>query len=405
MSITPLGDGITAPKGYQAAGVACGIKSEGKLDLAVLASQVRCTAAAVFTANRLKGASLLVGQENLHDQHAQAVVVNSGNANACTGERGLLDAQEMCRTLGRLMSIPAADVIPSSTGVIGVYLPLPTIREGIQAAHSQLSREGGSQMAHAIMTTDTVPKESAYKIVAGGQEVRIGGCAKGAGMIHPNMATMLCFLTTDARVSPDILHAWLKDAVDQSFNRISVDGETSCDDTVLILANGLCGGETVHSEDTELGAAFKRALNAVCWDLARALVKDGEGVNRTMRITVRGAKSQDDADRAARGIAVSPLVKTAIAGGDPNWGRIINAAGYSGADFDPGAVTLWIGDVKVMESGVCARFDEAAAAAVFQMDEFEVVLDLNAGRAESWYYTSDLTHGYVDINADYTHRT
>ena len=405
MTITRVDGGVTASKGFTATGVAAGIKSGGAPDLAVLASQVRCSAAAVFTTNKLKGAGVVVGHENLQDRHAQAVVVNSGNANACTGERGLLDASEMCRTLGRLMHIPSADVVPSSTGVIGVYLPLPNIRKGIEDAHAQLSSEGGASMAEAIMTTDTHPKQVAYKIVAAGQEVHIGGCAKGAGMIHPNMATMLCFLTTDARVEPDTLDRWLREAVDNSFNRMSVDGDTSCCDTVLVLSNGLSGGESIHNEASELGAEFRRALGAICWDLARALALDGEGVERACRIAVRGAKSVDDAKQVAKTIAVSPLVKTAIAGGDPNWGRIINAAGYSGVDFDPGLADLWIGEIRVMEKGQPAQFEESDAASVFRQEEFEVTLDLNAGREDYWYYTTDLTHGYVDINADYTHRT
>ncbi len=405
MTITRVDGGVTAPKGFTAAGIAAGIKSAGAPDLAVLASQVRCTAAAVFTTNRLKGAGVIVGRENLEDQHAQAVVVNSGNANACTGERGLLDASEICRTLGRLMNVPSTDVVPSSTGVIGVYLPLPAVRKGIEEAHAQLSPEGGSAMAEAIITTDTHPKQVAYKVVAAGQEVHIGGCAKGAGMIHPSMATMLCFLTTDARVDPETLNRWLREAVDTTFNRLSVDGDTSCCDTVLILSNGLSGGESISNEASELGAEFHRALGAICWDLARALALDGEGVERACRIAVRGAKSLEDAKKIAKTIAVSPLVKTAIAGGDPNWGRIINAAGYSGVDFDPGLADLWIGDIRVMEKGEPAHFEETDAAAIFRQEEFEVTLELNAGREAYWYYTTDLTHGYVEINADYTHRT
>lgn len=405
MSITRIDGGVTAPKGFTAAGVAAGIKSGGKLDVSLLVSQVRCAAAAVFTTNQLKGASLLVGREHLEDRHAQAVIVNSGNANACTGERGLLDAQEMCRTLARLMNIPVTDIIPCSTGVIGIFLPLANVRKGIETAFDQLSKEGHKAMAEAILTTDLVPKESAYKIVAEGCEVHLGGCAKGSGMIHPNMATMFCFLTTDARIAPETLDTWLRDAVNQSFNRITVDGDTSCCDTVLILANGLGSGREIGDDDSDLCVQFKKALRHITWDLARAIACDGEGVQRTCLIKVRGTKSNEDATTIARAIAQSPLYKTAMAGGDPNWGRIINAAGYSGVQFDPNQVDLWIGDIKVMDRGMRATYEEADAAAVFSKKEFEVSLDLHQGTGESWYYTTDLTQGYIDINADYRHRT
>ncbi len=401
MAITKIEGGVTACKGFAASGISAGIKKNGKPDLGLLVSQVRCAAAATFTTNRLKGASLLIGQEHLHDHHAQAVVVNSGNANACTGERGLLDAQEMCRTLARLHNIPASDVIPSSTGVIGVYLPLPVVRKGIETAYAQLSVDGGRQFTQAIMTTDTRAKESAYKIVADGHEVHLGGCIKGAGMIHPNMATMLCFLTTDARIDPETLQTWLREAVNNTFNRCTVDGDTSCCDTVLILSNGLSCGEMIGDDLHALGREFKQALHAVCWDLAREMIRDGEGVKRTCRILIRGAKSESAAQAIAKSIAISPLVKTAIAGCDPNWGRILNAAGYSGADFDASRVDLWLGSVRVLDGGVPADYQEADAARVFQQDEYEITLDLHAGNAEGWYYTCDLTHDYIDINADY----
>ncbi len=406
-TIEAIADGsVTTPRGYKAAGMAAGIKKSGALDLGLLVSQVRCPAAAVFTTNVLKGASLLISQEHLSDGHAQAVIVNSGNANACTGERGLLDAREITRVLSRKLNIPAQDVLPSSTGVIGEYLPLPKLREAIEPLTAQLQDgNGGQLMARAIMTTDTKPKYTARKVTVAGSTFSLGGIAKGAGMIHPNMATMLVFLTTDARLSTKSLQAFLKQAVDQSFNRFTVDGDTSCDDTVLLMANGLASGMEIVPSEGLLSTAFKEALNSLCLDLTYQLARDGEGVSKVVKIVVKGAKSNEDSLKVARCIAVSPLVKTAIHAGDPNWGRIINAAGYSGAFFDPMSTDLWIGDVKIMERGERSSFEESDAVNVMQQNEYEITLDLHQGRGEDFYITTDLSHAYIDINADYRNRT
>ncbi|MEW6233933.1 MAG: bifunctional glutamate N-acetyltransferase/amino-acid acetyltransferase ArgJ [Candidatus Omnitrophota bacterium] len=396
---------VTTPKGFKAAGVAAGIKGGEKLDLGILVSQVRCTAAGVFTTNAVKGASLLTTKEHLADGYAQAVIVNSGNANACTGERGLLDAKEMARALSRQLNIPVQDVLPSSTGVIGVYLPLPQIRDGVEKAVPRLREDGGEEMARAMMTTDTKPKYAARRVIAENQTFCLGGVAKGAGMIHPNMATMLVFLTTDARVDRQSLQTFLSEEIGASFNRFTIDGDTSCDDTVLLLANGLAGGRDIACDDSPLANAFREALHSLCLDLTMQLARDGEGVTKTAIVCVKGACTRADAVKIARSIAVSPLVKTAIHGQDPNWGRIINAAGYSGADFDPDCVDLWIGDVQVMERGERGRYEEEAAAQVMRGDGYEIILDLRQGTESDFYITTDFSNAYIDINADYRHRT
>lgn len=405
-TIQTLANGsVTSPKGYKACGVAAGIKSTGKLDLGFLVSQTRCATAGVFTTNQLKGASLLITKEHISDGYAQAVVVNSGCANACTGERGFLDAREIARCLGRKLNIASQDVLPSSTGVIGVYLPLPKIREAIDLAIPRLREDGGEEMAQAIMTTDTVMKSVAKKVVVDGREFTLGGCAKGAGMIMPMMATMLSFLTTDARVSPQNLQIFLKEAVERSYNRLTIDGDTSCDDTVLLMANGLSDSVEIVPGMGEAAEAFQQALNELCHDLVMKLAHDGEGVTKVATIQVRGTRSQAEAIRVARSIANSPLVKTAIHGSDPNWGRVLTAAGYCGVEFDPNIVDLWIGDIPMMKHGEPVRFDEAAAHALMEKSDYEITVDLHQGEASDFYITTDFSKDYVDINADYRHRT
>ncbi len=396
---------VTTPKGFKAAGIASGIKKSGKLDLGLLFSQVRCAAAGVFTTNVLKGASLLVSREHLTDGHAQAVIVNSGNANASTGERGMLDAREMCCCTARYLDIPAHDVLPSSTGVIGEYLPLPAIRTGIESLVPRLHENGGEEMARAIMTTDTVPKLTARRVTVEGHSFSIGGIAKGAGMIHPNMATMLVFLTTDARVNSSALHMFLMEAVDKSFNRLTIDGDTSCDDTVLLLANGLASGVEIVPDGDAIADAFREALQDLCLDLTLQLARDGEGVTKVVTIRVKGARTGDDAVRIARSMATSSLVKTAFHGQDPNWGRLITAAGYAGVSFDPNQTDMWIGNVNVMKNGERAMYEEIDAAAIMQQADYEVLIDLKQGDAKDFYITTDLSNAYIDINADYRHRT
>ncbi|MGC9327247.1 MAG: bifunctional glutamate N-acetyltransferase/amino-acid acetyltransferase ArgJ [Candidatus Hinthialibacter sp.] len=405
-TIQPIENGgVTSAKGFKAAGASAGIKASGKLDVGILASQVRCPAAGVFTTNQLKGASLLITKEHLSDGYGQVIFANSGCANACTGERGFLDAREIARHLARKLNIAATDVLPNSTGVIGVYLPLPKIREAVDRALPQLGEEGGMEMAKAIMTTDTVPKSTARKVTAGGHQFTVGGCAKGAGMIQPMMATMFSFITTDARISPPNLSIFLKNAVERSFNRLTIDGDTSCCDTVLLLANGLSSGVEIAPDSGPAGEAFQEALNDLCRDLAMQLARDGEGVTKAVAIQVRGARTREDAVHIARAIANSPLVKTAIHGGDPNWGRILTAAGYSGCAFDVNRVDLWIGPIQMMHHGEPAPFDEAEAHDLMKNTDYEIVVDLRQGEESDFYITTDLSKEYIDINADYRHRT
>ncbi|MFH1739343.1 MAG: bifunctional glutamate N-acetyltransferase/amino-acid acetyltransferase ArgJ, partial [bacterium] len=355
MSVKRCNGGVTAPMGFSAAGVSAGIKKGGRLDLGLLYSQVRSAAAAVCTTNQLKGESLQVSMEHLRDGYAQAVVVNSGNANACTGERGLLDAREMARAVGRLVNIPSQDVVVASTGLIGQFLPLPKIRKGIEQAVANLDPEGDSAMAKAIMTTDTVPKSAAYQVAESGRSFTLGGTAKGAGMIHPKMATMLAFLTTDARLAPDNLKHMLSEAIGRTFNRITVDRDTSCCDMVVILANGLATGEEIDPA-SPLGHAFEEALLALCKDLSQQLVHDGEGTTKVAEIICKGARDELEAAKIAETIATSLLVKTALFGGDPNWGRIVNAAGYSGVSFAVDKVELWIGPIRVFADGMPTKY-------------------------------------------------
>jgi glutamate N-acetyltransferase / amino-acid N-acetyltransferase len=396
---------VTSPQGYKAAGVSCGIKKSQKPDLGLLVSQVRCSAAGVFTTNTVKGASLLVARGNLEDGHAQAIIANSGNANACTGERGVLDAREITRMAGRVLDIPNQDILPNSTGVIGEYLPLPKVRKGIETIVSKLRDDGGVAMAEAIMTTDTFPKYAARRVSVDGLSFTLGGIAKGAGMIHPNMATMFGFLTTDARIGSANLRVFLKEAVDQSFNRFTIDGDTSCDDTVLLMANGLSCAKELAPGDGPVADAFQAALTDLCKELTYKLASDGEGVTKVVTIRVTGCASKDKATTIAKTIAISPLVKTAFHGEDPNWGRIINAAGYSPVDFDPTIVDMWIGDIQVMSKGEKADFLEDAAHQVMKQPRYEIVLAFHEGEQSDCYMTTDFSKDYVDINADYRHRT
>ncbi|MGI6455682.1 MAG: bifunctional glutamate N-acetyltransferase/amino-acid acetyltransferase ArgJ [bacterium] len=395
---------VTSPRGFRAAGVACGIKKSGWLDLGILVSDTPCAAAGVFTRNAVKGASLQVTQRHLKQGTAQAVVVNSGNANACTGERGIQDAITLSTMLAQRLNLKPEDVLPSSTGVIGQFLPLEKLQQGIEHALPRLSDEGGIEMAKAIMTTDTVLKYSARLVEIEGKTFTIGGIAKGSGMIHPNMATMLAYLTTDARVDAPTLNIFLKAAVDSSFNRLSIDGDTSCCDTVLLLANGTQEGVEI-SLNTHTGYVFLEALKSLCLELTMKMAFDGEGVTTVVKIHIENAPTQEDARRIACTIAKSPLVKTAIHGQDPNWGRFLNALGYSGAAVNPGKVDMWIGKVQVMKNGMKAEYSEEEAHQVMKNEEYEVRLNLNQGSCHDFYITTDFSKEYIDINADYRNRT
>ena len=402
----PLPDGSpTTPLGFRAAAVAAGIKQSGRPDLVLVASDRDCAAAGVFTRNQVAAAPVLLDRETLAAGRAalRGVIINAGNANACTGAPGLADAREMQRLAAAAVDARPEQFLVMSTGVIGVPLPMARVQAGVAAAAPLLSAEGGLAAAVAIMTTDTRPKRAAVEVELTGGRVRLGGMAKGAGMIHPNMATLLGLLTTDAAIAPDELDALLRDAVAGSFNAISIDGDTSTNDTVLLLANGAAG---VGLSDAESRARFAAALNDLCRQLAQMIVRDGEGATRVVTLHVTGAASAADARRVADAVATSPLVKTAFAGGDPNWGRILAATGRSGATVDPERLSLWVGapgaePLQLVRAGTPTAFREADAAAVFALPEFTAHVDLALGDGEATLWTTDLTHEYVTINADY----
>lgn len=397
-----LEGGITAVPGILAAGVTAGIKPSGKKDLALIYSSAPARAAAVFTTNQIKGAPVLVSQEHVRGRRAQAIVANSGCSNVCTGEQGLRDAREMTRTVGELLRIPSQQVLVASTGVIGHGLPMDKIRAALPRLVKALSPQGGRSAAEAIMTTDTVPKEAACRLEVGGRPVTIGGIAKGVGMVEPHLATMFCFLATDAVIAADALQAALRRAVDRSLNRVTVDGDQSTSDTVAVLANGLAGNRPIAGRGPGF-AQFRQGLEAVAQRLALMLVRDGEGATRLVEVRVSGARSRRDALLAARSIATSPLVKTAINGADPNWGRIMMALGKSAARVVPDRVSVRIGDEVLVERGAAragARLDRVREA--MHRPEVAIHVDLGVGSGEERVWTCDLSKEYVRINAEYT---
>ena len=391
---------VTSPLGFRAAGIAAGIKASGRPDLGIWASESPCIAAGTFTQNTFPAAPVVLSRERLRAQaRAQAVVFNSGNANACNGERGLTDAREMTHLAAQLLSVDESLVLAASTGIIGVPLPMEVIRAGLQQV--RVRPDGGHEAAQAIMTTDTRQKECAVALSVGGREVRIGGMSKGVGMIYPNMATMLAFIGTDAALEPAYAQAALKRAVDQSFNMITVDGDTSTNDSCFLLANGAAGASQLDSSSAE-AAAFEAGLAAVCTDLARKMAADGEGAGKLLQVDVTGAASDDDARRAARAVVGSSLVKAALHGEDPNWGRIFAAVGYSGAQVDPNRAALWIGSVQVARDGVNTGLakDEARAQMTGAEVNFRVDLGLGSSSATAW--GCDLTEDYVVENSAYS---
>jgi glutamate N-acetyltransferase/amino-acid N-acetyltransferase len=405
----PSPGAITRVPGFRAAGVACGLKDSGQLDLALLACDQPATAAAVFTTNAFKAAPVLYDQQLLSHSHSaiQAIIANAGNANACTGAGGLHDAERMAHLTEAALELPSDSVFVMSTGVIGHRLPMEKIEIGIRAAAGALSPTGGAAAARAIMTTDLVPKEASLQAEIGGVPILIGGMAKGSGMIHPSLApagaphaTMLSAIVTDAAVSAAALDAALTRAADASFNRITVDGDTSTNDTLLLLASGAAENPLVEL-DSEDYRTFEIALTQVCVSLAKAIARDGEGATRLVEIVVRGAVSDGEAERAAKTVATSPLVKTAIFGADPNWGRILAAIGRSGARVDPARVALWLGDVGLVAGGEPLPFDQAAARAALQASEVSFTADLGLGPGQATVWTCDLSYKYIEINAEY----
>jgi glutamate N-acetyltransferase/amino-acid N-acetyltransferase len=397
-SLETLTGGITTPRGYRAAGVSAGIKAKG-LDLALIVSDRIATAAGVFTTNRAQAAPVLVSRDHLARSAGavRAIVVNSGCANACTGEEGVQTAREMAAATASLLGCAAEQVLVASTGVIGVSLSLGKIRDALPGAVSALSADRGSLAAQAIMTTDPFPKEAAARVAIGGRDGTIGGMAKGSGMIEPMMATMLGFVTTDLAVPQPLLARALRAAVDDTFNAITVDGECSTNDCVFLLANG-ASGITVDEGDYD---TFVEALRTVCLRLALGIVRGGEGATKLVTVTVKGAASGADARRAAKAIANSPLVKTAVHGGDPNWGRLIAVAGRSGAAFDLDHASVAIGPIVLFSDG--RPHDEGApeAATYLQAADVALTVDLGVGSEASTVWTCDLSAEYVRINAEY----
>lgn len=391
--------GVTAAAGFQASGVKARIKYDKK-DVAVIYSEVPAAAAGVFTTNKVKAAPVLLSMEHLADGSARAVVVNSGYANACTGDDGMAIAREMAAVTAQGLKIKPSEVIVASTGVIGQQIPMDRLIPGITLAIGALSAAGGGDAAEAIMTTDTVPKEAAVQFQLAGRTVTIGGIAKGSGMINPNMATMLSFLTSDADIAPDMLKKALKYAADRSFNMVTVDGDTSTNDTLVILANGMAGNARIEREDENF-AAFRDALLEVCAALAKMIARDGEGATKFVEIQVLNAASFEDGKAVAMAVANSNLVKTAIFGEDANWGRIICAVGYSGVSIDPGKIDIFLGDEKMAENGSGLIFSEDRAKQILQGREVTITIDLHLGETNVTAWTCDFSYDYVKINADY----
>ncbi len=398
-----LKENITLPAGFSAAGIASGLKQDKK-DLALIYCDRPAVTAGVFTTNLVKGDSLVLTKERVAVNHAaQAIVINAGNANACTGLQGYKDAQTMAREAGRALSIDPELVLVGSTGVIGQPLDLPPLKDAIHRAAKKLATgpQAGHEANQAMLTTDLTTKEIGVNFPLGYGRASIGGMAKGSGMIHPNMATMIAILTTDARITADALQKALNDAVYYSFNRVSVDGDTSCCDMVLIMSSGRAEHPLITDLNTSEGQAFSKNLAHVCRSLSRMIAADGEGASKLVDICVNGATDGEAAYKAALAVAKSPLVKTAIFGEDANWGRILNAVGYSGAQFDPTRTDIYIGELQVCKDGMGLDFDEKEAKKILQRKEVTVTIELNSGYASDHFWTCDFTHDYIKINADY----
>lgn len=402
-----IAGGVTAAKGFQAAAAAAGIKYKNRTDMAMIFSEVPCAAAGTFTTNVVKAAPVKWDQEIVyHHPTAQAVVCNSGIANACTGEEGLDYCRKTAEAAGKVLKINAEDVLVASTGVIGMQLPMEKITEGIRMLVPSLSQtiQAGTEAAKAIMTTDTVKKETAVQIEIGGKTVTIGGMCKGSGMIHPNMCTMLSFLTTDATISKELLQEALREDVKDTYNMVSVDGDTSTNDTVLLLANGMAQNPEITEKNDDY-ITFKEALNYVNTCLAKKIAGDGEGATALFEVKIIGAKSKEDAVTLSKSVVTSSLTKAAIYGHDANWGRILCAMGYSGVQFDPEKVDLYFeskaGKIKIIENGVSTGYDEGEATKILSEEEVTAIADVKMGTSSATAWGCDLTYDYVKINADY----
>ena len=405
IEIQEAAGGVTAAAGFVAGGLHAGLKKcQDKKDLAIIPSLAPAVVGAVFTQNKFAAAPVNWCRQVVAGGRAQAVVVNSGNANACTGAEGAANAAEMAAVCGKALQAPPEQVLVCSTGVIGVQLPMPLLREGIATCAAQLSTQGGQAAAEAIMTTDLYCKETAVSYQYQGKTVTVGGIAKGSGMIHPNLATMLCFITTDLQIEAAALQQAVKEAADASFNMVTVDGDTSTNDSMLVLANGQAGNETVQADGAGY-AEFVQVLTLVAARLARLMAYDGEGATKLLECQVCGAPSLQDARLAAKAVVGSSLVKAAFYGEDANWGRIACAAGYSGAQFDTAKVNLRLqsaaGEIELMRDGSGLVFDEEAAKQILQEREIFINLDLGSGEYQATSWGCDLSHEYVNINADY----
>jgi glutamate N-acetyltransferase/amino-acid N-acetyltransferase len=392
--------GVTAPKGFLASGIHSGIKKPPLLDLAMIVSEVEGPIAGMFTTNQIVAAPVILDRLNLKKKTGRAILINSGNANAFTGPQGLLDTREMAQLVSQNLQVPLHTIFVASTGVICPPLPMPAIRRGIPRLISGLKRDG-KLAAQAIMTTDTTIKAIALRAGIGGKTVTIGGMAKGAGMIHPHMATMLAFLTTDAAIHQPTLQTALRKAVDQSFNCISVDGETSTNDTVLCLANGLANNRLLRSDSSEL-KDFEHLLNEVCLSLALQVCRDGEGATKMVEIQVIGAKNANDAKRFANTLVTSPLLKTALFGEDPNWGRILAAIGRAGPRLDPEKIGIRFDGIYIVKKGKGTGQEiEKKVKRVMEKREFTITVIVGDGNADWRIWTTDLSYDYVKINASY----
>jgi glutamate N-acetyltransferase / amino-acid N-acetyltransferase len=394
-----IDEGITAPKGFRAGGIHCGIKKVKK-DLALIVSDMPATAAAVFTLNKVQAAPVLVSKEHLHKSETfRAIIINSGNANACTGDRGYADAVTMAAETAKVLNTKPEEIFVASTGVIGDVLPIEKIVSGINQIVSETNKKEFLSAAEAIMTTDTFVKSISSTFLIDGKEVSIGGIAKGSGMIHPNMATMLAFVTTDATIEKNVFQSLLKNSADKTFNRIVVDGDTSTNDMVVALANGCSGASIIPG--TKAYEIFEEHFTSVLKKLSLDIVIDGEGATKFIEVTVQGALSDEDAVKAARTVALSPLVKTAIHGEDANWGRIIAAVGYAGIEFDPAKFEIAINDVPILKKGYAVTLPAEEANKTLKPKNISLIIKLNAGNGKGTCWTCDFSEEYVKINGSY----
>ena len=389
--------GVTSARGFVAAGVSAGIKSNAKKDMALVVSECPATVTATFTTNQVKAAPVKLSMEHIKRGKTRAVIFNSGNANACTGVRGIRDAQKTAAETAEKLGCSRHEVLVCSTGRIGVPLPIAKIKRGVGKLVKKLTHQGGRVAAKAIMTTDTYAKECAVKFMLDGREVVIGGMAKGAGMIHPNMATMLCCITTDAAIELKSLKHALADAVEQSFNRISVDGDTSTNDTVILMGNGLCMPEPINRSHPDF-ANFQLALNQVLSLLARLIIEDGEGITKVVELSIQGAANDADAKKIAEAIARSPLVKSSWCGNDPNWGRLMDVLGYSGVKMREELVDIYYNGLIAVKGGLAASTPRNRLKKVVSKSSFALYMDLHLGKGSYWLWVNDLTEEYVTLN-------